>query len=158
MPADTPPSPVFDVTQANFQNDVLDASFDQPVLVDFWATWCEPCLAAMPQIQQLAAAGKSQDVVVLAACTSDTRANFESWLKEHAAKYPDLIFANDPHGKDTPATYAQRASRRLYEVSNIPTRIVVGRDGKVAEVIVGYGEGDPRLRQALATLGVKLAP
>lgn len=127
------------------------------VVIDFWATWCAPCLAAMPQTQQLAAAAKSQEVVVLAACTSDTRTNFETWVKANAAKYPDLLFANDPHGKDTPATYDQRASRALYGVTGLPTRIVVGRDGRVAEVIVGYGEGDPRLRQALEQLGVKFA-
>jgi putative thioredoxin len=55
MPADTPSPVVFDVTQANFQNEVLDASFDQPVLVDFWATWCEPCKTLGPLIEKVVA-------------------------------------------------------------------------------------------------------
>lgn len=55
MPADTPSPFVFDATQANFENDVINASFDQPVLVDFWATWCEPCKTLGPLIEKVVA-------------------------------------------------------------------------------------------------------
>lgn len=52
-----PPSPlVFDVTEANFQTDVLDASSRQPVLVDLWATWCEPCKTLGPLLEKVVGA------------------------------------------------------------------------------------------------------
>lgn len=44
---------VFDATEANFQSEVLDASFEQTILVDLWATWCAPCTTLGPLLEKI---------------------------------------------------------------------------------------------------------
>lgn len=47
-----------DVTEANFMADVVDASNEVPVIVDFWATWCGPCKTLGPMLEKAVTAAK----------------------------------------------------------------------------------------------------
>lgn len=60
---------VIEVTLTNFQRDVIDASQRMPVLVDFWAPWCQPCQALTPRLEALTVSYASR--VRLAKINSD---------------------------------------------------------------------------------------
>jgi peroxiredoxin len=124
------------------------------VVLDFWATWCGPCIASMPHTQEVAKTYKDQDVVVLGSCTLDTRDAFEKWVKANQEKYPDFIFSHDPGER----AEGKVLSQKLYGVGGIPTQIVIGRDGKVVDVVLGYAKGEVLLEGALAKAGVKVDP
>jgi peroxiredoxin len=121
------------------------------VVLDFWATWCGPCKAALPHTQEVAARYQDQGVVVLASCTSDERASFEGWVKQHQDKYPDIRFSHDPAERSP-----DRASRKLYGVSGIPVQFVIDKDGRIAAVVEGYLPGEVLLDAALAKAGIKV--
>lgn len=123
------------------------------VVLDFWASWCGPCKAAMPHNQEVAARYKDQDVVIFAVCVWDERDKCEAWLKENRANYPDLHWAFSPAGRgdDDPA-------KKLYNVIAIPTQFIVDREGRVVDAVLGYMKGEVILDAALAKAGVKVDP
>ena len=104
----------------------------------------------MPHFEKLYKQTKPQGVELLAVCVSDEKPAYEAWIAKNRSNYSYPFFF-DPAGK----TPNMSISGRLYNVSGIPTVYIIDKDGKVAESIVGYSEGDLRVDQALEKLGVK---
>jgi thiol-disulfide isomerase/thioredoxin len=95
-------------------------------VVDFWASWCEPCRDAMPQLDRMAAELGERGLAVYAVSFDEDRAQLAAFLKETPVRFPVLW---DKGG--------DRWSAR-YEVSRLPTTLVVDRRGVIRAVLPGW--------------------
>jgi thiol-disulfide isomerase/thioredoxin len=100
------------------------------VLLDFWATWCGPCKAAMPSIQKLHEKYDGKQVAILGVNT------WERGAPDLAAKYMEknsLTYGLLLKGDDL---------AKAYGISGIPTLVLIGPDGKIIHIGVGFGPGE----------------
>jgi thiol-disulfide isomerase/thioredoxin len=120
------------------------------VLLDFWATWCGPCMSEMPDIQKLIAdfAAAKKPVVVIAvnldqlddADPDEIRTLIEKTLKE---KSLDLQVA--PVGKI--AVDSSQTVARAYKVSAIPQLVIIDAEGVVRHVHIGVTAKDTLIEE-----------
>ena len=97
----------------------------QTVLLDFWASWCPPCVESLPHLGRLY--GQKQDgVKVLAINLMEDKAQVETFAKMQNINIPILL--------DESGDVAQK-----YHVSSIPQTVLIGPDGQVKKVFVGLG-------------------
>jgi thiol-disulfide isomerase/thioredoxin len=122
------------------------------VILDFWSTWCGPCKASMPHIEEVWKKTQEKGVVVLAVCVWDSKEAFDKWVPENSTKYTFPV-TFDTAGRDS----AKSVAGKLFNVSGIPTTFVIDKDGKVVDGIVGYsGASDKRIEAALRKVGVAI--
>ena len=77
------------VTDATFQDEVLNS--DQPVLVDFWATWCGPCRTIAPTIEELSQEYEGRAKVVKLDVDNNPQAAMQFGIRS----IPSLLFFKD---------------------------------------------------------------
>ncbi|MFK8111841.1 MAG: redoxin domain-containing protein [Rubripirellula sp.] len=105
------------------------------VVLDFWATWCSPCVAALPIIKGVVKEFNARDVIFVALNTGEDKEEIEAFLKEHDL---DLNVLLDPEGKIADAFFADA----------IPQTVLIGKTGAVESVHVGFA-GEELLKQRL---------
>ena len=119
-------APDFNLKTLDGKDVKLSALKGKVVLIDFWATWCPPCVKGLPHVNEIAQKKELTDkgLVVLAVNVQEKAATVQKFME---AKKLSLTVPLDADGKASEA----------YLVQGIPTTLVVGRDGKISEVFVG---------------------
>jgi thiol-disulfide isomerase/thioredoxin len=99
------------------------------VLINFWATWCEPCRQEMPSIQRLRDRLTGKPFTVLAVNVDEPEARIRQFLRQTGLDLPVVLDQN-------------KAVTRNWGVRYLPVSFVVGPDGRVRYRVVGDIEWD----------------
>lgn len=124
------PAPAFTVRsldEGTFSLVTHLADDGRPVVLNFWASWCTPCRAEMPALDEAAAA--NPDVLFLGVATSDTEAAARRFADEISVSYPLAI--------DTTGVVAND-----YGAFGLPTTYAIGADGTIARIALGEIDAD----------------
>jgi thiol-disulfide isomerase/thioredoxin len=110
------------------------------VVLDFWATWCGPCMQAMPQVERVAEEFKERGVQFFAVNLQETAEQINATLERHKL-HPTVVL-------DREGTIAEK-----YKANAIPQTVIIDREGKIVRLFVGAGPHfDDQLREALQAL------
>lgn len=117
----------------------LSERLGKPVLLNFWATWCAPCVLEMPAIQKYYEKYPGQ-FNVLAVNADETRFDVQTFAHDMGLTFDVLL---DPGGK----------TQQLYKIRGYPTSFFVDADGVIRVQHIGLMTED-QLAGYLSSLGV----
>ncbi len=107
----------------------LSAYRGKVVFLDFWASWCAPCLTSLPLLEELRKELADQDFQILAVNVDKDREKAKRFLSRHPIGYPSV---SAPAGK-LPETF---------ELKTMPTSFLIDRDGVIRHIHDGFRPSD----------------
>jgi cytochrome c biogenesis protein CcmG, thiol:disulfide interchange protein DsbE len=114
-----------DFTLQDSQNKVtLSQLRGQIVVLNFWATWCPPCIEEMPSLVEMQRRMKDKGITVVAVSIDEDESAYQKFVKEHAA---NLLTVRDPAQK-TPT---------LYGTHGWPETFIIDRGGVMRRKFIG---------------------
>lgn len=117
-------APNFTLTTTEGEEVSLRDFLGQKVLLNFWATWCPPCRAEMPDMQRFY---EDKDIVILAVNLTETRNESEDvypFIEDYGITFPVLL------DEKSEVSF-------LYQIQPIPTNFLINRDGTIHNVAYG---------------------
>lgn len=114
-----------DLAGFKLEGKLPDSTKGKVVLVDFWASWCEPCKQSFPVMEELHKRYAERGLVIVAVNVDENRADMEAFLKKNAASF----------------TVMRDAGQKLVEktgIATMPSSFLLDRDGKVRFAHTGF--------------------
>ena len=121
-------APDFTLRSADGPNVRLQEQRGRVVMVNFWATWCGPCRQEMPHLNRLYGKYRDAGFVLLGVNIDEDQAKAVGLAARLGLQFPVLL--------DTDKTVS-----RLYDLSTMPSTLLIDRDGRMRYLHLGYREG-----------------
>jgi len=123
------PAPVLEAQDLKGAPKTLSSYRGKVVLLNFWASWCPPCLREMPSMERLRQKMAGRPLEIVAVDSAETAAEVNAYLSKMTLGFPILL---DPEGSNT----------RRWKVFALPTSFLLDAEGKVRYVLTGPTEWD----------------
>jgi thiol-disulfide isomerase/thioredoxin len=137
------PTPVLRLKDLEGASRSLEAYRGKVVILNFWATWCEPCREEMPSLNQLRKALEGKPVEMFAVNVGEGEARIAAFLGKVPLDFPVLLDAD-----------AQVS--RAWKVRLMPTTFIIGTDGRVRYTYAGGRDwADESVRARVAALAAE---
>ena len=117
-------APDFQLQNLDGQSITLSGLKGNPVLINFWATWCGPCASEMPYIQEIHNEWSDKGLIVLAINWAESASEVEQFLQAHNLSLQVLL--------DTNKVVAQK-----YGIRAFPTTFFIDKDGIIQDKVIG---------------------
>ena len=117
----------------------LSAQVGQPVVVNFWATWCPPCRAELPAFEEVYKNNRDKGLIVVGVDVGEAPEVIAEYIKQTALTFP---IALDTSGEVT----------ELFRIQGMPTTFFVGRDGKIKDTVIGGPQTKAAIESKVAEL------
>jgi thiol-disulfide isomerase/thioredoxin len=132
-------APDFQLQNLDGQTVSLSSLRGNPVMLNFWATWCGPCRAEMPYLQQIHDEWSDRGLVLLAIDLGESSSTVESYLKSNNLSLTVLLDTRQEVG-------------RKYDIRPIPTTFFIDEDGIIQRVKVGAFQSKEQIEQYLVEI------
>ena len=115
----------FTATDSNGKTVSLAELRGKIIVLDFWATWCGPCVKSLPGLAKTVAKFDTEKVIFLPVNQGESRSQVDEFLKRKSLDFPSLL---DPSGD---------IGKGRFNVSSIPQTVIIDQTGKIALLQIG---------------------
>ena len=112
----------------------LSAFRGKVVVLNFWASWCQPCVEEAASLNRLQKHIAAHNAVVVGVAADENQAAYDKFLRDQGIVFPTY---RDPGTKDQHSPIAE-----VYGTSMYPETYVIDRQGKIARKLVGFQHWD----------------